>query len=163
MILGLSTTAFTLLHVIISLIGISTGFIAIFGLTGAKLLSRWTALFLITTVLTSVTGFLFPFSGVTPGIVLGVLSMIVLLLAIVALYGQKLSGAWRGTYVITACLALYFNVFVLFAQSFAKVPALKAIAPTQSSPAFGVTQLIVLAVFVALTIRAFKGFRTAVV
>lgn len=163
MIFGLSTAVFTLLHVIISMVGIGAGFIAIFGMTGARLLSRWTALFLVTTVLTSVTGFLFPFNGVTPGIVLGVLSMVMLLLAVVALYGQKLSGVWRGTYVITACLALYFNVFVLFAQLFAKVPALKAIAPTQSSPAFGLTQLIVLAVFVALTIRAFKGFRPVLV
>ncbi len=84
-----------------------------------------------------------------------------MLLAAVAVYGAKLAGAWRGTYVVAAALALWFNVFVLFAQLFAKVPALKAIAPTQSSPAFGVTQLIVLAAFVVLTMRAFKGFRGA--
>jgi hypothetical protein len=160
MILGLTTSAFTALHVLISLAGIASGFIAIFGLMKGKL-SRLTSFFLITTILTSLTGFLFPFTGVTPGIVLGILSMILLLVALIALYGQKLAGGWRGTYVIAACVALYFNVFVLFAQLFAKVPALQAVAPTQSSPAFGATQLIVMAVFVYLTIRAFKGFRTA--
>jgi hypothetical protein len=159
MILGMSTQAFTLFHVILSLVGIGSGFIAILSLIGNKLLSGWTSLFLITTALTSITGFLFPFHGVTPGIILGILSMIVLLLAAIALYGGKLIGAWRGTYVVSAALALWFNVFVLFAQLFAKVPALKAIAPTQASPAFGITQLVVLAIFVALTIRAFRGFR----
>jgi hypothetical protein len=159
MILGMTTQAFTLFHVILSLAGIGSGFIAILSLVGNRLLRGWTALFLITTALTSITGFLFPFHGVTPGIVLGVLSMIVLLLAVIALYGGKLGGPWRGTYIVNASLALYFNVFVLFAQLFAKVPALKAIAPTQSSPAFGITQLVVLAFFVVLTIRAFKRFR----
>jgi hypothetical protein len=159
MILGMSIQVFTLLHVIISLVGIGTGLIAVFGLIGGKLLPRWTAIFLFTTVLTSVTGFMFPFNGVTPGIVLGVLSMIVLLPALIAFYGKRLAGVWRGTYVITACLALYFNVFVLFAQLFAKVPALKAIAPTPSSPAFGATQLVVLVAFTWLTIVSFRKFR----
>jgi hypothetical protein len=105
-----------------------------------------------------VTGFLFPFHGVTPGIVIGILSLIVLLIAIVALYARGLAGAWRGTYVITASVALYFNFFVFIVQSFEKVPALKAIAPTQASPVFGMTQLVVMAVFVVLTILAFKRF-----
>jgi len=161
MILGMSTAAFTLLHVIISLAGIGAGLIVVIGTIGAKRLPVWTALFLVTTALTSLTGFLFPNKTVTPGIVIGILSLIVLLLAAVALYGRNLAGAWRGTYVITACLALYFNVFVLFAQLFAKVPALKAIAPTQASPAFGLTQLVVMAVFIVLTTLAFKRFRTA--
>jgi hypothetical protein len=162
MILGLSIPAFTLLHVIISLVGIGSGFIAVFGLIGDRLLPRWTALFLITTILTSVTGFLFPFHGFDPAIGVGILSLIVLLLATIALYGGKLSGGWRGTFVITAVIAQYFNVFVLFAQLFAKVPALKAIAPTQSSPAFGVTQLVVMAAFIVLGILAFKRFRRIV-
>jgi len=161
MILGMSTAAFTLLHVILSLVGIGAGLIVVFGMIGAKRLPFWTALFLVTTALTSLTGFQFPNKTVTPGIVIGILSMIVLSPAIVALYGRGLAGAWRGTYVITASVALYFNVFVLFAQLFAKVPALKAIAPTQSSPAFGLTQLVVMALFVVLTIFAFKRFRTA--
>jgi hypothetical protein len=159
MILGLSISAFTVLHVIMSLIGIGSGLIVLFGLIGGKLLRSWNALFLVTTVLTSLTGFLFPNKTVTPGIVIGMLSMIALLLAIVALYGRGLAGSWRGTYVISACVSLYFNVFVLFAQLFAKVPALKAIAPTQASPVFGVTQLVVMLLFIWLTVRAFKRFR----
>lgn len=161
MILGLSTSAFTLLHVVLSLAGIATGVVAILGLTYDELFRTWTGLFIGTTLLTSASGFLFPFHGVTPGIVLGILSLIALFLATVALYGEKLAGAWRGTYVISACLALYFNVFVLFAQLFAKVPALRVLAPTQTSPAFGLTQVVVLVVFVVLTLRAFKRFRGA--
>jgi hypothetical protein len=161
MILGLSTSMFTLLHVIISLIGISAGLIALLGLLGGKLYRGLTALFLITTVLTSVTGFFFPFHGMTPGIILGILSLIVLLPAIIALYVGKLAGGWRGTYVITSSLALYFNFFVLVAQAFAKIPALKSIAPTQASPVFGITQLVVLVIFLVLTIRAFKKFHSA--
>jgi hypothetical protein len=159
MILGLSTTAFTTLHVILSLAGIGAGLIAVFGLIRARMLSNWTAFFLFTTVLASLTGFLFPFKGVTPGIVLGVLSLAALLMAMVALYIRGLEGAWRGLYVIAACVALYFNVFVLFAQLFAKVPALKAIAPTPSSPAFGATQLFVMVAFIVLTTVAFRRFQ----
>jgi len=158
MTLGLSIPVFTALHVAISLVAIGSGLFAIFGLMRGELRARWTALFLVMTALTSITGFMFPFKGVTPGIVLGVLSLIVSLPAIAALYVTKLRGGWRGTYVVAASLVLYFNVFVLFAQLFAKTPALRAIAPTQSSPVFGATQLIVLAIFVVLTIRAFKRF-----
>jgi hypothetical protein len=160
MILGMSTQVFTLLHVILSLAGIAAGLIAVLALAANKL-SGLTGFFLSTTALTSITGFLFPFHGVDPAIILGILSMIVLLLAAVALYAGKLKGGWRGAYIISAAVALWFNVFVLFAQLFAKVPALKAIAPTQSSPVFGATQLVVLAAFIVLTIRAFKGFRGA--
>jgi hypothetical protein len=162
MILGLSIGAFTVFHVILSLAGIGSGFVAVFGLINNRLLRRWTALFLITTILTSVTGFLFPFHGFDPAIGVGILSLIVLLLATVALYGGKLAGSWRGIYVTAAVIAQYFNVFVLFAQLFAKVPALKAIAPTQSSPAFGLTQLVVLAAFIVLGILAFRRFRGVV-
>ena len=161
MILGISTAAFTQLHVIISLIGIAAGLLALLGMLGGKFYRLLTALFLITTVLTSVTGFLFPFHGMTPGIILGILSMIALVVAIWALYMGKLEGSWRGTYIITSSLALWFNFFVLIAQSFAKIPALKAIAPTQASPAFGITQGVVLLVFLLLTIRAFKKFHPA--
>jgi hypothetical protein len=159
MVLGLSLSTFTFLHVLVSLVGIASGLVVILGLIAGKRLPRWTALFLATTALTSLSGFLFPFNGVTPGIVLGVLSLILLLVAVIALYRGRLAGAWRGTYVINATLALYFNFFVLIAQLFAKVPALKAIAPTQSAPAFGITQLIVMAIFVSLTVLAFKRFR----
>jgi len=159
MILGLSIAGFTVFHVILSLVGIGTGFVTVFGLINNRLLPRWTALFLITTILTSVTGFLFPFHGFDPAIGVGILSLIVLLLTTIALYGGKLAGGWRGTYVIAAVIAQYFNVFVLFAQLFAKIPALKAIAPTQSSPAFGLTQLVVLVGFIVLGTLAFKRFR----
>jgi hypothetical protein len=159
MILGLSISAFTLLHVLLSLAGIATGLVAIVGLIYNRLFRAFTAVFLATTILTSATGFLFPFKGFTPGIILGILSIVALMIATVALYGQKLSGAWRGAYVLSASTALYFNVFVLFAQLFAKVPALKAVAPSQTSPAFGLTQVVVLVIFIFLTTRAFKGFR----
>jgi hypothetical protein len=161
MILGLSLALFTVFHVILSLIGIGSGFIVVLGLIAGRRLPGWTALFLITTVLTSLTGFLFPNKTITPGIVFGILSLISVLLATIALYGGRLSGAWRGTYVIDAALSLYFNFFVLIAQLFAKVPALKAIAPSPSAPAFGVTQLAVLAIFAGLTILAYKKFREA--
>jgi hypothetical protein len=160
MILGMSTQVYTLLHVIISLAAIAAGLIAILALTANKL-SSLTGFFLITTALTSITGFFFPFHGVTPGIILGILSLIVLLLAAIALHARKLHGRWRAVYIVSATLALWFNVFVLFAQLFAKVPALKAIAPTQSSPVFGATQLVVLAAFIVLALRSLKGFRSA--
>jgi hypothetical protein len=154
MILG----AFTLFHVILSLIGIGSGLVVAFGFLTSKRLDGWTTLFLTTTIATSVTGFLFPFHGVTPGIVLGVLSLIVLLLAIVARYRYHLAGGWRRAYVISTVMALYFNVFVLVAQLFEKVPALKALAPTRSEPPFQLTELVVLVLFVALGIRATMKF-----
>jgi hypothetical protein len=157
MLLGM--TAFTLFHVALSLVGILSGFIVVFGLLTGKRLDGWTALFLVTTVLTSVTGFLFPFHKLLPSHILGVLSLIALAVAIFARYGRELAGGWRRGYVISSVIALYFNVFVLVAQLFMKVPALKAMAPTQSEPPFKVAQLIVLVVFVALTIGAAKNFR----
>jgi hypothetical protein len=158
MILGLTLVQFTFLHVFLSLVGIGAGVFIIYGLLTSRRLSILTSLFLVSTVATSLTGFLYPFKGVTPGIILGILSMIVLILAIVALYVRKLEGAWRATYVISVCLAFYFNFFVLIAQSFEKVPSLHAIAPTQASPGFGITQLAVLLIFILLTIRAVKRF-----
>ncbi len=150
---------FTIVHVALSLIGIAAGFVVLFGMIVAKRLPAVTALFLATTVLTSLTGFLFPFKGVTPGIVIGILSMVVLILAIVALYVGHLAGIWRGTYIISTALALYFNFFVFIVQSFEKVSALKALAPTQSEPPFKIAQLVTLIVFVVLTTLAFRRFR----
>jgi hypothetical protein len=161
MILGMSTAAFTLLHVVISLIGIATGFIVALGMIGGRRLPAWNAVFLASTALTSLTGFLFPFKGVTPGIVIGILSILILIVAVVALYSKRLSGGWRGTYVITAMLAQYFNFFVLIVQSFEKIPALHELAPTQSEGPFKIVQLLVLALFVALTVFAFRRFRVA--
>jgi hypothetical protein len=155
--LGMTPLAFV--HVLLSLIGIFSGFVVVFGMLTAEKLDGWTALFLWTTVLTSVTGFLFPFHGLLPSHVLGIISLLVLPVAIYARYSRQLAGGWRSTYVITAMIALYLNVFVLVAQLFMKVPALKAMAPTQSEPPFKMTQLVVLVVFVVLTIAAVKKFR----
>jgi len=157
MILGMTT--YTLFHVALSLIGIFSGFVVLFGLLAAKRLDGWTALFLASTVATSVTGFFFPFHGITPAGVFGILSLIVLPIAIFARYGRNLAGGWRRTYVTTAMIALYLNVFVLIAQLFDKVSALKVPAPTKSEPPFKVTQLVVLMLFVVLTIAAAKKFR----
>jgi hypothetical protein len=158
MILGMSLPAFTLLHVVISLVGIGSGFVVLYGLTASKRLDGWTILFLVTTIATSLTGFLFPNSHITPGIVVGVLSLIVLAGAIAARYVFRLIGAWRPIYVVCASLALYFNCFVLVVQSFEKVPALRALAPTQKEPPFAVVQLAVLALFIGATVLAVKRF-----
>jgi len=152
-------TVLTLVHVAISLVGIISGLVVLSGMLKAQPLDRWTAVFLVTTIATSVTGFLFPFNGFTPGIGLGIISLIVLAIAILARYGRKLAGAWRWVYVITALMALYFNCFVLVAQLFDKVPVLKALSPTQSDPPFLATQLVVLVIFVVLTILAVIKFR----
>ena len=157
MISNLST--FTIVHVVISLIGIASGLVVMFGLLVARKLNRWSVLFLVSTVATSVTGFFFPFHGVTPAIVVGLISLVVLAVAILARYGRHFAGAWRWIYVVTVMIALYLNVFVLIVQLFQKVPALKVLAPTQSEPPFAVTQLVVLALFVVLTIIAAIKFR----
>ena len=158
MILGLSTQLFTRIHVLISLIAIVSGMTVLLGMLSKRRFPILTAIFLLTTALTSITGFLFPNKTITPGIIIGILSMIVLLLATFARYGGHLNGAWRGTYVITANIALYFNVFVLFSQLFAKVPELNQFAPTPSSPGFAFTQLAILVLFGAVTFRAYKRF-----
>jgi hypothetical protein len=158
MILGLSLVQFTYLHGFMSLIGLGAGIFVIFGLLTSRRLSILTSLFLITTLGTSLTGFLFPFKGMSPGIILGILSTITLIVAIVALYVCKLAGPWRGIYVVAACIAYYFNFFVLISQSFDKVPALHAIGPSQKSPGFMITQVAVLLIFILLTARAVKKF-----
>jgi hypothetical protein len=152
------TTTLTLVHVLLSLMGIFAGFFVVLGLLSSKRLDGWTALFLASTLATSVTGFFFPFHGITPADVFGVLSLIALPIAMYARYGRKLAGWWRLTYVITAMIALYLNVFVLIAQLFDKAPALKALAPTKSEPPFKVAQLVALVLFVVLTIAAAKRF-----
>jgi hypothetical protein len=161
MVLGMSLATYTTVHVIISLIGIASGFLVLFGLLRGTLLTRWNSLFLITTVLTSVTGFGFPNTKVTPGIVVGILSLIALAIAAFALYSRHLNGVWRRTYVITTMIALYFNVFVLVAQLFEKVPAIHALAPTQTEAPFKIAQLILLILFIAFITAAARKFRPA--
>jgi hypothetical protein len=158
MILGLSLAQFTYLHVFLSMIGIGAGLFVVFGFFTSRRLSILTSLFLVTTVMTSLTGFFYPFTGITPGIILGILSLIVLLFAIVGLYVKKLEGPWRAIYVVSAGIAYYFNVFVLVAQGFAKVPQLKSVAPTMASPAFGGAQLAVLVIFILIIVRGVKKF-----
>ena len=155
----MALTILTYAHVLISLVGIASGFIVLLGLLLSKRLDAWTALFLVTTVLTSVTGFFFPFHGFTPGDGVGIISLLVLPVAIYARYKRQLAGGWRRTYVITAMIALYLNVFVLIVQLFEKVPALRAMAPTQTEGPFKLTQLVTLLLFVVLTILAASRFR----
>ena len=163
MVLGMSLSAFTMVHVIISLIGIATGFIVLFGLLGSHRLPGMTALFLLTTILTSVTGFLFPFDKLLPSHMVGIVSLIVLAIACFALYVMKLSGAWRWIYTLTAMIALYLNVFVLVIQSFLKIGPLHALAPSvpPSEPPFAVVQGVVLVFFVIAIIGAVRRFRPA--
>jgi hypothetical protein len=151
---------YTLVHVAISLVGIAAGFAVLFGLLARKRLDGWTKLFLITTVATSVTGFFFPFHGFTPAIGVGIISLVVLAVAIFARYGRHLAGSWRWIYVVTATIALYLNVFVGIVQAFQNVPALKAIAPTQTEPPFAITQLVVLGLFILIGIVAAIRFRS---
>jgi len=150
---------FTFIHVLLSLAGIVAGFVVVFGPLTAKRLDGWTAVFLSTTVLTSLTGFLFPVHKFMPSHAVGIISLIFLALAIVSRFSRHLSGGWRRTYVIGGIVALYLNVFVLVAQLFQKVPALRALAPTQSESAFKIAQLTVLVLFVILGILATRRFR----
>jgi hypothetical protein len=161
MILGMSLSTFTTVHVIISLIGIVSGFIVMFGLLGSSRKPGLTAIFLLFTILTSATGFLFPFEKLLPSHIVGIISLVLLAIACIALYGMKLSAAWRWIYVLTAMISLYLNVFVLVIQSFLKVPALHALARSvpPSEPPFAVVQGVVLVFFAIVIIGALRRFR----
>jgi hypothetical protein len=158
MILGMSVAAFTEFHVILSLIGIISGIVVVLAMLGVNRAPTMTALFLLTTVATSATGFLFHFASFGPPEIVGVISLVVLAVAILALYTYKLAGSWRWIYVVSAVLALYLNVFVGVVQTFQKVPFFHALAPTQTEPPFAVAQGLVLIVFVALGIGAVRKF-----
>lgn len=158
MVLGMSLSTYTIMHVIISLIGIGSGLVVLFGLLSGKLINFWNGLFLITTILTSVTGFFFPYTKITPGIILGILSLIALAIALLALYAFHLNGGWRRTYAITALIALYFNIFVLVVQLFEKVPAIHALAPTQTEAPFKIAQLTLLVLSIIFITIAAKKF-----
>src|SRR5215510_4881305 len=154
MILGMSVGAFTLLHVIITLVAIGSGLIVVGGMFASHKLPGTTAIFLFATALTSVTGFLFPIRGFTPALGVGMVACVILAVALFALYKERLAGAWRWIYVITAVVSLYLNVFVLVVQSFAKVSGLNALAPTQSEPPFAITQAAVLVIFIVIGLIA---------
>ena len=150
---------FTLFHVALSLVGIASGLVVLRGFVFSKRLDGWTALFLTTTIATSVTGFLFPFRGFTPAIGVGIVSMLVLAVACGARYSLKMAGVWRPVYVVTAVVALYLNVFVLVVQAFLKVPVLKALAPQQNEPPFAIAQGVVFVLFFVAGLRAVRRFR----
>jgi hypothetical protein len=158
MILDMSTAVFTLAHVILSLIGIFAGLVVLFGMFGARKLDGWTALFLVATVLTSVTGFFFPADRLLPSHIVGIISLAVLIVALLGLYAFRLAGPWRWIFVSGAVLALYLNVFVGVVQAFQKLAFLKPLAPTQSEPPFVIAQAVVLVLFVALGIVAVRRF-----
>jgi hypothetical protein len=156
-----ATPMFTLVHVVISVIGIVAGLVVAGGLIAGARLGGWTALFLAATILTSATGFFFPTTAVTPAQVVGGLSLLVLAVCVAARYWKQMAGGWRATYVVTAVIALYLNVFVLVVQLFAKTPPLAQLAPTQQEAPFAVTQALVLALFFWIGFASLRGFRSA--
>jgi hypothetical protein len=158
MILGMSISTFTLLHVAISLVGILAGFIVLYGMFSSRLLPNWTAAFLATTILTDVTGYFFPRDHILPSHIVGAISLVILAVVLLALYANRLAGSWRWVYIAGSVAALYLNVFVAVVQAFLKVPALKEIAPTQSDPAFIVTQSVVLVAFIGVGVLAVRAF-----
>lgn len=159
MVLGMSTAAFTVLHVIISLVALAAGLIALYGMTRGRMVRFWTTLFLVTTVLTSLTGLLFPFQHVDPALIVGFISLALLVVACLALYGFRLVRSWRWIYVAAAVSALYLNAFVFVVQVFLKVPVLHSMAPKGSEPPFAIAQLLVLAVFCAAGVLGLRGLR----
>jgi hypothetical protein len=158
---GLTTSTFTFVHVLLSLAGIGAGLVVIIGLLAGKQWDRWTALFLVTTVATSVTGFGFPIDHLLPSHKVGIVSLLVVAVAILARYGRRLNGAWRWIYVVCAAVALYLNVLVGVVQAFLKISALNALAPRQNEPPFLLTQVVVLVLFIALTVAAATRFTSA--
>lgn len=161
MMLGLSLSTFTTLHVIISLVGIAAGFLVLAEMLGNRRLGFWNLVFLLTTIATSVTGFMFPSKVFGPPHILGLLSLIVLAVALLALWLFSLDGPWRWIYVVSAVVALYFNVFVAVVQAFDKIGPLHVLAPTGAGPYFAGAQGVVLLIFVWLGYRALKAFRPA--
>jgi hypothetical protein len=164
MILGMSLATFTMVHVIISLIAIVSGILVLFGILGSSRMPGLTAIFLLFTILTSATGFLIPpllSEKLLPSHMIGILSLVLLAIACIALYGMQLAGAWRWIYAVTAMVSLYLNIFVLIIQGFLKVPALTALAPGNppSGPVFAVVQGVVLLFFVLVIIGAIRRFR----
>jgi hypothetical protein len=157
-VLGLTLAHFTALHAAISMVAILAGFVVIGGLFSNAGLAGWTAFFLLMTILTTATGFLFPLHVVTPALITGILSALILIVSLVALYGYRLAGGWRLVYVVTALIALYLNVFVLIVQSFRSVSFLHSLAPTGSEPPFLITQIVALVAFVAIGIVAARRY-----
>jgi hypothetical protein len=158
MILGMSLSTFTSVHVILSLVGIFAGFVVLFAMFGSRTLPGWTGIFLVTTILTSVTGYFFPVDKILPSHIVGAVSLVALAVAVLAYYRYRVGGSWRWIYVVTAIVALYLNVFVAVVQAFAKIPFLHSIAATQADPPFVVVQLVVLVLFIVLGVIAVRSF-----
>lgn len=158
MILGMSIETFTFVHVVISLVGIMTGFIVVALMLQSAPLAGWNGFFLVSTILTSVTGFFFPLAAIGPPHIVGAISLVVLAVALFALYGRRLAGPWRGTYVACAIIALYLNVFVGIVQSFSKFTYLNKLAPNGSEPPFAVAQAVVLILFVVVGVLAVRRY-----
>jgi hypothetical protein len=154
-----SLPVFTLVHVVISVIGIVAGLVAVGGLIAGVRLSGWIGLFLLTTVLTSASGYGFPFTTLLPSHIVGAISLVVLAIALIAFYGKHLVGGWRTTFVVSSVAALWLNTFVLIAQLLGKTPAIATIAPGPNAPAFGATQGLVLVIFIVIGWLAVRGFR----
>lgn len=161
MILGMSLAGFTVFHLVLSMIAIALGFVVAGGLLASNKLPCWTALFLVTTILTSATGFLFPFTTLLPSHMVAIISLVLLAVAVYALYGKNLVGIWRPVYIVTALLALWFNVFVLIAQSFLKVALLNVLAPKGTEPPFAIAQGATLVFFIFLIVLSIRRFRPA--
>ena len=168
MILGVSIATFVVIHVLISLVAIASGIVAVIGMVRGRNLPGWTVLFLLMTVLTTVTGFMFPITVVTPALITGLVSSAVLIVALFARYGKKLAGAWRWIYAVTAVAALYLNVFVLVVQTFQKIKLVNPLAPQVGPPfaeptdtQFLIAQVVVLAVFIAVGFMAARRYRPA--
>jgi hypothetical protein len=159
MILGMSIETFTFVHVVISLVGIMTGFIVVALMLQSAPLAGWNEFFLVSTILTSVTGFFFPLIAISPPHIVGAISLVVLAVALFALYGRRLAGPWRAIYVACAVIALYFNVFVGIVQSFAKFTYLNKLAPNGSEPPFAVAQALVLILFIVVGVLAVRRYR----
>jgi hypothetical protein len=151
-------TAFTIFHVLISLVGIAAGFVVMFGMIGSRRLNGWTSLFLWTTLATTLTGFMFPFHGLLPSYYVGFVSTLILVIAIVARYPKHMNGSWRWIYVVTAILGQYLNVFVLVVQLFLKVPALHALAPKGNEPPFLISQVVVMLLFIVWGVATVRKF-----
>jgi hypothetical protein len=159
MILGMSLPAFTLLHVLISLLAIATGLVVVVGMGANRTLPGWTAVFIQTTALTSITGFFFPFVKLGPPHIFAIVSLLLLVPCVIGLYGRRVVGGWRPIYVITAVILLYLNVVVLVVQSFQKIAFLNAFAPKGNEPVVGIVQGVVLVAFIVLGVMAVRGFR----
>ena len=161
MMLGLSLSNFTILHTVISLVQLVSGLLVVKGLLGSRIDTGWISTYLVTAVLTSVTGFMFPFNGFLPSHAFGILSLVLLALVILALYVFKLDGAWRWVYAIGVVITVYLDAFVAVVQSFLKIPQLHALAPGGSEPPFAIAQGILLIIFIVLGVMAFRGFHPA--